>query len=45
MAETYETRFIFESSYVKNLQECISIYHLRENYGIGGGPVTYITNY
>ena len=50
MAETYEIRSIFESSYIVAeftkmaiQQECISIY-LIENYGIGG-MYSFITNY
>ena len=53
MAETYEIRTIFESSYIvaefkqkwpynKNAYPYTS---LIENYGIGGGTVELITNY
>jgi hypothetical protein len=53
MAETYEIRSIFESSYIVAEFKQKWPYHknaypytsLIENYGIGGGTVKLITNY
>jgi len=52
MAETYETRSIFESSIVEEFKQkwpynknAYPYTSLIENYGIGGGPVKLIINY